>query len=70
MIIDGLSTWQVEWPSVAESLSKRSLIEGAGFAEAGRFESDHDGRPMLTLVYRRKLPLDSFAALKDLKNDL
>ena len=29
------------------------VVTGRGYEEAARLESAHDGRPMLTLVYRR-----------------
>lgn len=52
---------QVKWPSVEEVQQKLKLLThahsygrgGATYAEVARLESAHDGRPMLTLVFRR-----------------
>lgn len=52
---------QVEWPSEEEVKQKLKLLTlahshahgGAAYTEVARLESAHDGRPMLTLVFRR-----------------
>ena len=43
----------MEWPTAEESRAKRALLEEK-FDEVARIESQHDGRPMLTLVYRAR----------------
>ena len=57
---------QVEWPSAEEVNQKLKLLtqvrlRGSGsamYTEVARLESAHDGRPMLTLVFRRTTQSD------------
>ena len=51
---------QVEWPTSEEVGQKLRLLTepqggaGHGYEEVARLDSAHDGRPMLTLVFRRR----------------